>query len=75
MLYSAINRVIQQNSPATLLLSTVSNARFWPKYSTNVLPAPESSIPNASNRALHRSPTSARPNAIPYNPPINTPLY
>jgi hypothetical protein len=61
--------------PATLLLSTISNAYFLPKYSTIMLPAAELLTSNASSYALYYAPTLARPNAIPYNLLINTPLY
>jgi hypothetical protein len=40
-----------------------------------MLPAIELLTPNASSRALYCAPTLAQPNAIPYNLPINTPLY
>jgi hypothetical protein len=40
-----------------------------------MLPTAELLTSNASSCALYRAPTLARPNAILYNLPINTPLY
>lgn len=71
-IYLANRRVIQQNSPAKLLLSAVSNTRFFPKYSKIFTLAPPTPI--ACNRAAQWDPTLYA-NAMPINPPINTPLY
>jgi hypothetical protein len=40
-----------------------------------MLPAAELLTSNASSYTLYRAPILAQPNAIPYNLPINTPLY
>ena len=68
------NYIIQQISPAKILLSTVSSPRFFPKNSTNVSSPSTPPTPNSANRALHRRYTGLCPIFLPLRGPPPTPL-